>query len=247
MQTALYLWRILHSFALLAGTTVVALGFATGLMYLIQSYRLNTSCRRARISAPEPGMAAGFQPRQLDRFQLLAGHWLPGGGDVERRRIQGRTGNGCVDRSGRSRFGIPLCVAGERDFVPIVLQARPSGQKDSLSGDGQFSLSGIGAVLRLLWSTRRAMKLRVVGCSHHQSSVEARERLAFSPEQTGETLSGRALYSQAETVLLSTCNRVEFYFAAAEPYHCPARPKWPSLWQISMGWTRRPCPRNCSK
>ena len=67
------------------------------------------------------------------------------------------------------------------------------------------------------------MKLRVVGCSHHQSSVEARERLAFSPEQTGEALQRlRALYSQAETVLLSTCNRVEFYFAAAEPYHCPA-------------------------
>ena len=67
------------------------------------------------------------------------------------------------------------------------------------------------------------MKLRVVGCSHHQSSVQARERLAFSPEQTGEALHRlRALYSQAETVLLSTCNRVEFYFAAAEPYHCPA-------------------------
>ena len=39
-QTALYLWRLLDSFALLAGTTVVALGFATGLMYFIQSYRL---------------------------------------------------------------------------------------------------------------------------------------------------------------------------------------------------------------
>lgn len=39
-QTALYLWRLLHSFALLAGTTAVALGFATGLMYLVQSYRL---------------------------------------------------------------------------------------------------------------------------------------------------------------------------------------------------------------
>lgn len=67
------------------------------------------------------------------------------------------------------------------------------------------------------------MKLRVVGCSHHQSSLQARERLAFSPEQAGEALHRlRARYSQAETVLLSTCNRVEFYFAAAEPYHCPA-------------------------
>jgi ABC-type uncharacterized transport system permease subunit len=31
---------MMHGFALLAGTTAVALGFTTGLMYLIQSYRL---------------------------------------------------------------------------------------------------------------------------------------------------------------------------------------------------------------
>lgn len=39
-QTALYIWRLLHSFALMTGITAAALGFATGLMYLIQSYRL---------------------------------------------------------------------------------------------------------------------------------------------------------------------------------------------------------------
>ncbi|MCA9173825.1 MAG: cytochrome c biogenesis protein CcsA [Xanthomonadales bacterium] len=33
-------WRIVHGIALLMGTVSVSLGFATGLMYLIQSYRL---------------------------------------------------------------------------------------------------------------------------------------------------------------------------------------------------------------
>jgi len=39
-QAASYAWRFLHGFSLLAGTTAVALGFSTGLMYLIASYRL---------------------------------------------------------------------------------------------------------------------------------------------------------------------------------------------------------------
>ena len=221
-QTALYLWRLLHSFALLAGTTVVALGFATGLMYLIQSYRLKHKLPPRR----------GFQLPSLEWLQdfnrdsLIVSSCLLGIGFLAGVMLNVV---GFKEERGSVAWTDPVVLVSGSLFVwlvgrpvRIVLQARPSGQKDSLSGDGQFSLSGIGAVLRLLWSTRRAMKLRVVGCSHHQSSVEARERLAFSPEQTGEALSGCALYSQAETVLLSTCNRVEFYFAAAEPYHCPA-------------------------
>jgi glutamyl-tRNA reductase len=59
------------------------------------------------------------------------------------------------------------------------------------------------------------MKLQVVGCSHHNASVEVRERLAFSPEQTRDAISQlRSRYPEMETVLLSTCNRVELYFAA---------------------------------
>jgi len=58
------------------------------------------------------------------------------------------------------------------------------------------------------------MKLQVYGCSHHSSSVETRERLAFSPQQTADALSLlRNHYPDTEAVLLSTCNRVEFYFA----------------------------------
>ncbi|MEM1303912.1 MAG: glutamyl-tRNA reductase [Planctomycetota bacterium] len=59
------------------------------------------------------------------------------------------------------------------------------------------------------------MQLRMVGCSHHRSAVGMRERLAFTPEQTAEALEGwRTWHPELEAVLLSTCNRVEFYAAA---------------------------------
>jgi hypothetical protein len=39
-RTAHVVWRLVHGLTLMLGTTAVALGFATGLMYLLQSYRL---------------------------------------------------------------------------------------------------------------------------------------------------------------------------------------------------------------
>lgn len=61
------------------------------------------------------------------------------------------------------------------------------------------------------------MKIQVVGCSHHGSSVAVRERLAFNPEQLNEALCGwHKSFPGTEAVLLSTCNRVEFYTAAEE-------------------------------
>jgi glutamyl-tRNA reductase len=58
------------------------------------------------------------------------------------------------------------------------------------------------------------MKLHLVGCSHHQSPLQVRERLAFSPAQAHEALRQlRQRFPQAEAVLLSTCNRVELYTA----------------------------------
>ena len=59
------------------------------------------------------------------------------------------------------------------------------------------------------------MKLQMVGCSHHSSSVEVRERLAFSPDQTREALEKLILrFPETEAVLLSTCNRTELYVAS---------------------------------
>lgn len=67
------------------------------------------------------------------------------------------------------------------------------------------------------------MKLQMIGCSHHTASVEMRERLAFSREQAVEALARfRSRYPQAEAVLLSTCNRVELYFASETPEACPS-------------------------
>ncbi|MFT5522076.1 MAG: glutamyl-tRNA reductase [Pirellulaceae bacterium] len=68
------------------------------------------------------------------------------------------------------------------------------------------------------------MKVQIVGCSHHSTSVKLREQLAFSPVQTKEALAAlRSKFPESESVLLSTCNRVELYTAAQEPSACPTR------------------------
>lgn len=67
------------------------------------------------------------------------------------------------------------------------------------------------------------MKIQVVGCSHHNSTVETRERLAFNPDQTHDALARfRERFPGAEAVLLSTCNRVEFYTAAESNSSSPS-------------------------
>ena len=66
------------------------------------------------------------------------------------------------------------------------------------------------------------MKLQMVGCSHHSAKVEVREKLAFSRDQAAAALARfRSLYPGAEAVLLSTCNRVELYFASETAEACP--------------------------
>jgi ABC-type uncharacterized transport system permease subunit len=49
VETAQNVWRMLHGTALTAGTATVTLGFATGVMYLVQSYRLKNKL------PPRPG------------------------------------------------------------------------------------------------------------------------------------------------------------------------------------------------
>ena len=67
------------------------------------------------------------------------------------------------------------------------------------------------------------MKLQVVGCSHHNASVRIRERIAFSPDQARVAVEQlKQLYPDTETVLLSTCNRVELYFAAEHAERFPS-------------------------
>ncbi|MEM7477895.1 MAG: hypothetical protein AAF483_23155, partial [Planctomycetota bacterium] len=60
------------------------------------------------------------------------------------------------------------------------------------------------------------MHLAMVGWSYQQTPVEIRERLAFSNEQAFEALQEfTKRFPNLESVLLSTCNRVELYCAAS--------------------------------
>lgn len=61
------------------------------------------------------------------------------------------------------------------------------------------------------------MNLRIVGLNHRSASIEVREHLAFSPRQAAEALfAWQDSTSEYEAVLLSTCNRTEFYIASED-------------------------------
>ena len=67
------------------------------------------------------------------------------------------------------------------------------------------------------------MILQVIGCSHHVSNVKVRERLAFSENQVKPFLDTYyRSFPDSEAVLLSTCNRTEFYAAAASEDQLPS-------------------------
>ncbi|MGY8733901.1 MAG: glutamyl-tRNA reductase, partial [Pirellulales bacterium] len=66
------------------------------------------------------------------------------------------------------------------------------------------------------------MKVQMIGCSHHNTDVAFREKLAFQPTQVATALAQiRALFPRTEAVLLSTCNRMELYTAAEDESDCP--------------------------
>jgi len=59
------------------------------------------------------------------------------------------------------------------------------------------------------------MEICVVGCSHQTAALAIREKLAFSPEQARTALQlWENRFPWVEVVILSTCNRVEFYLAS---------------------------------
>ena len=60
------------------------------------------------------------------------------------------------------------------------------------------------------------MSLRMVGVSHHTAPLEIRERLVFEGERLAEAArQWRRSFPGSELVLVSTCNRTEFYMACA--------------------------------
>ena len=67
------------------------------------------------------------------------------------------------------------------------------------------------------------MNLQIVGCSHRNSSLEIREKIAFSKRQVESALHEfRRRYPETEAVLLSTCNRTELFTATDQPDSMPS-------------------------
>jgi glutamyl-tRNA reductase len=68
------------------------------------------------------------------------------------------------------------------------------------------------------------MNLQIIGCSHHRSNVSIREQLAFTEAQVKPFL--EKFYRQfpdSEAVLLSTCNRTEFFAAGQTSDSIPSQ------------------------
>ncbi len=64
----------------------------------------------------------------------------------------------------------------------------------------------------------------MIGCSHHRTPLELREKLAFQTGQVPDALNRFAeRLPDIEAVLLSTCNRVEFYTAASDAQALPSK------------------------
>ncbi|MEM9365042.1 MAG: glutamyl-tRNA reductase [Planctomycetota bacterium] len=63
----------------------------------------------------------------------------------------------------------------------------------------------------------------MIGCSHHDAAVEFRERISSTPEETEALLrSFSRQHESTEAVMLSTCNRVEFYVASSSDQNVSA-------------------------
>lgn len=66
------------------------------------------------------------------------------------------------------------------------------------------------------------MNLCMAGCTHHETSVDERQRLAFQEGQIIDALrQWRERFPGTELALLSTCNRVELYAAATRELPSP--------------------------
>ena len=61
------------------------------------------------------------------------------------------------------------------------------------------------------------MPLKILGLNHNTAPVEIREQVVFAGQEIGRAVSrARALAGVEEAVLLSTCNRTEFYVVASD-------------------------------
>ena len=123
---ALSYWGIVHGIMLMLGTVVAALGFAAGIMYLLQSYRLK------RKLPPRPGFRLPtlewlqkFNRRSLLLSTFLLGLGLLAGLAVNLIRQSGRDGTVSWTDPVVISSGVLVPVVGDRLAVRIVVQAGP--------------------------------------------------------------------------------------------------------------------------
>ena len=241
---AMHVWGMVHGMALLLGSVVVMLGFIAGVMYLVQSRRL-----KKKLPPPRGLKLPSLEwLQQSTKHALLLSSWLLAAGllsGVILNLLQGRNRMPWTDpvvwTSGILFVWLVVVLVFEAVYKPAQ-----QGRKVAYLTLASFRFPGTGpghrvagpvaprqpAVQRISAvrrSTRRptvpwsrVMKFQLVGCSHHTAPIEIRERLAFAGDQTQTALADlRQRFPAAESVLVSTCNRVEVYTAAEDPEFCP--------------------------
>ncbi len=245
-------WALVHGLSLALGTGLVVVGFLAGVMYLVQSYRLKRKLPpRSSFWLPSLEWLQWLNERSLYWSMALVGLGLITGILLNLIRGGGEAPIPWSDPVVITSFAWLAWLVSIAVFNTVYRPAR-HGRKVAYETVASFLfLSVVLGIIRLqqvghgterngpnaasvLSSSatnpvpsprgdRPAMKLQLVGCSHHTAPIEVRERLAFSREQIPVALGRlRDCFPQLEAVLLSTCNRVELYTAAAEAADAPS-------------------------
>ena len=209
-QPASQLWGMIHGIFLLLGTVTVMIGFAAGVLYLVQASRLK------RKLPPPAGLrlpSLEWLERVNSRVVVISALILVAIGF-----LAGVVLNLAARGDGELSWSDPVISSSALMLAWLVaaalfkrpVQAGPARPQSGLSDRGQLWLFGVGLGRRCCWSTRGhggqqrptrssgpatqrpattparwAMKLQMIGCSHHRTGVEARERLAFDADQAG--------------------------------------------------------------
>ena len=97
------------------------------------------------------------------------------------------------------------------DGAAAILQLMANSDKE-LSRQFAYDTHTLTDPLILDPNTITAMRLQILGLNHNTAPVEIRERVMFAGDDVGRALVRlNEIDSIAEAVLLSTCNRTEFY------------------------------------
>ena len=145
-EEALSYWGMIHGIMLLLGTVAAALGFAAGIMYLLQSYRLKHKLLpRPGFRLPSLEWLQHFNRRSLLLSTGLLALGLLAGLVLNIIRHSSQRGEHFLDRSGGAFVVGPVCLAGRRDAFRVALQAGSRRTQSRLHHAGQLRLPGTGA------------------------------------------------------------------------------------------------------